>query len=32
VLAGYPNLRREDILAALSYGAEVISSEEVVAG
>ena len=32
VLEGYPNLRREDILAALSYGAEVISSEEVVAG
>ncbi len=32
VLEGYPDLRREDILAALSYGAEVISSEEVVAG
>jgi uncharacterized protein (DUF433 family) len=32
VLECYPDLRREDILAALSYGAEVISSEEVVAG
>jgi uncharacterized protein (DUF433 family) len=32
VLEGYPDLRREDILAALSYGAEVISNEEVVAG
>jgi uncharacterized protein (DUF433 family) len=32
VLEGYPDLCREDILAALSYGAEVISSEEVVAG
>ncbi len=32
VLTGYPDLGREDILAALSYGAEVISSEEVVAG
>ncbi|HEY9594912.1 MAG TPA: DUF433 domain-containing protein [Spirochaetia bacterium] len=32
VLEGYPDLRREDILAALSYCAEVISSEEVVAG
>ena len=32
VLVGYPGLRREDVLAALAYGAEVISSEEVVAG
>ncbi len=32
VLESYPDLSREDILAALSYGAEVISSEEVVSG
>ena len=32
VLESYPDLRREDILSALSYGAQVISSEEVVAG
>ncbi len=32
VLEGYPGLRREDVLAALAYGADVISSEEVVAG
>ncbi|HUI72248.1 MAG TPA: DUF433 domain-containing protein [Spirochaetia bacterium] len=28
VLEGYPDLRREDILPALSYCAEVISSED----
>lgn len=32
LLESYPDLQREDILAALSYGADVISSEEVVAG
>lgn len=32
LLDGYPDLHREDVLAALSYGAEVIAREEVVAG
>ncbi len=32
ILEGYPHLRREDVLAALSYGADVVSHEEVIAG
>ena len=32
ILAGYPHLQREDVLAALSYGADVVSHEEVFAG
>jgi len=32
LLEGYPHLQREDILAALSYGADVVSHEEVIAG
>ncbi|MEW6686206.1 MAG: DUF433 domain-containing protein [Candidatus Edwardsbacteria bacterium] len=31
LLEVYPHLRREDILAALSYSAEVISKEELIA-
>ena len=31
LLDGYPNLKREDILAALAYSAEVISKEEIIA-
>jgi uncharacterized protein (DUF433 family) len=30
--AAYPHLEREDVLAALSYGADVISREELVVG
>ena len=32
ILEGYPHLKRQDILAALSYGADVVSHEEVIAG
>jgi uncharacterized protein (DUF433 family) len=32
LLAAYPHLQREDVLAALSYGADVISREELVVG
>jgi uncharacterized protein (DUF433 family) len=32
ILEGYPQLQREDVLAALSYGADVVSHEEVIAG
>lgn len=32
LLTGYPDLHRVDIMAALSYGADVISNEEVLAG
>jgi uncharacterized protein (DUF433 family) len=32
LLAAYPHLEREDVLAALSYGADVISREEIVVG
>jgi uncharacterized protein (DUF433 family) len=31
ILNGYPKLKREDILAALAYSAEVISKEEILA-
>jgi len=31
LLAAYPHLEREDVLAALSYGAEAISREELIA-
>jgi uncharacterized protein (DUF433 family) len=30
VIQAYPHLTREDILAALSYSAEVISKEEII--
>ena len=30
LLEGYPHLTRDDILAALSYTADVISKEEVI--
>ena len=30
LLEAYPHLKREDILAALSYGADVISKEEMI--
>ena len=32
LLEAYPHIQREDILAALSYGADVISREEIVVG
>lgn len=32
LLAAYPHLEREDVLAALSYGAEAISREELIVG
>ncbi len=32
LLDAYPHLQREDVLAALSYGAEVISREELIVG
>ena len=32
LLAAYPHLERDDVLAALSYGADVISREELVVG
>lgn len=31
LLTSYPHLTKEDILAALSYSAEVISKEEIIA-
>jgi len=31
ILEAYPHLSREDVLAALSYSAEVISKEEIIA-
>ncbi|MBN1799543.1 MAG: DUF433 domain-containing protein [Spirochaetales bacterium] len=31
ILSAYPHLKREDILAALSYSADVISKEELIA-
>jgi len=31
ILEGYPHLEREDILAALSYSADVIAKEEMIA-
>ena len=31
LLKAYPHLKREDILAALSYSADVISHEELIA-
>jgi uncharacterized protein (DUF433 family) len=30
LLKAYPHLKKEDILAALSYSADVISSEELI--
>lgn len=30
ILEGYPSLTREDILAALSYSADVIGNEEIL--
>ncbi len=30
LIQAYPHLRREDILAALSYSADVISKEEII--
>jgi uncharacterized protein (DUF433 family) len=30
VIQAYPHLTREDILAALSYSADVISKEEII--
>jgi len=32
LLAAYPHLERDDVLAALSYGVDVISREELVVG
>lgn len=32
LLQAYPHLTKEDILAALSYSADVISREEIIAG
>lgn len=32
LLDAYPHLQREDVFAALSYGAEVISREELIVG
>lgn len=32
LLEAYPHLEREDILAALSYSADVISKEEMIVG
>ena len=31
ILQGYPNLTRDDILACLSYSADVIGEEELIA-
>jgi len=31
LLTAYPHLKKDDILAALSYSAEVISKEEIIA-
>lgn len=31
LIKAYPHLKKEDILAALSYSAEVISKEEIIA-
>ncbi|MCP2596552.1 DUF433 domain-containing protein [Candidatus Aminicenantes bacterium AC-334-E05] len=30
LLKAYPNLKKEDVLAALSYSADVISQEEMI--
>jgi len=32
LLEAYPHLTKEDILAVLSYSADVISKEEIIAG
>jgi uncharacterized protein (DUF433 family) len=32
LLDAYPHLQREDVLAALSYGADVIFREELIVG
>jgi uncharacterized protein (DUF433 family) len=32
LMQAYPHLEREDILAVLSYSADVISKEEIIAG
>ncbi|MBW8004051.1 MAG: DUF433 domain-containing protein [Planctomycetes bacterium] len=32
LLEAYPHLERADVLAALSYGADVISKEEMIVG
>ena len=32
LLEGYPNLRREDILAAIAYAADVIAHEDLLIG
>jgi uncharacterized protein (DUF433 family) len=32
ILEAYPHLHQEDVLAALSYGADVVSHEELVVG
>lgn len=32
LLQAYPHITKEDILAALSYSADVISKEEMIAG
>jgi uncharacterized protein (DUF433 family) len=32
LLAAYPHLKKDDVLAALSYCAEVIAREELIAG
>jgi len=32
LLDAYPHLQRDDVLAALSYGADVISREELIVG
>ena len=32
ISAAYPGLKREDIFACLSYSADVISKEEIIAG
>lgn len=32
ILEAYPHLHQEDVLAALSYGADVVSHEEPVVG
>lgn len=32
LLEAYPHLERVDVLAALSYGADVISKEEMIVG
>jgi uncharacterized protein (DUF433 family) len=32
VLASYPELRREDVAAALEYAARVVDEDQVIAG